>query len=51
MLFCTFVLFCQLDAGDSSLEFDVCLCTPEMYEKMKHLQKKLRSKMPNQRRG
>ncbi|XP_064395678.1 large ribosomal subunit protein uL1-like [Halichondria panicea] len=41
----------KLDSNDPGLEFDVCLCTLEMYLKIKHLQKKLRTKMPNPRRG
>ena len=36
--------------GDVGM-FDICLATPTMYEKIKGLQKKLRAKMPNPRKG
>lgn len=41
----------KLSADEDVGQFDICLATPAMYEKIKGLQKKLRTKMPNPRKG
>ncbi len=52
-LCCNYVVSALQLENESSktLEFDICLCTPGMLDKIKHLQKILRAKMPNFRRG
>lgn len=40
-----------LQLEEDLLNFDICLTTPSMLDRFKPLQRKLKSKMPNIRRG
>ena len=40
----------QVEKGEEK-DFDMCMCSVAMFPKIKHLQKILKAKMPNPRRG
>ena len=45
------VFLFELQVENNELEFDHCLASFDMADKIKHLQKVLREKMPHTRRG